>query len=257
VNSPAISSTASFLGGGPTTYPTDGTALFGDANTLILSSPIHLLCYIAGSQNGSCNEWVDNVASYSDAGGFVYQPETDGATSDRRINLNAVYPVAGQIQKGLRVTECVDQNTAPGTANASLLGNTGLGSPNGPDDSVVNTKRIVDKVDALIAAGAPRQLMYSTFVNGAWTTPVPTTRDFLISKLIQWVVGHEIGHAVQLTPTVMGTQKTSYGYHFAPFTGDMLDQTVTTKIDTKTTGFNTFYIPSAFSSTDQSSFRLK
>jgi hypothetical protein len=250
----APSGATSLLGGGAVTFPTDGTALFGYANTLILSSPVRILCYIAGAANplnGTCDEWVDNLVSYSEATGF--NPPTLPA-SDRQINVNALYPI-GPIQRGLRVMECLDSPVP----TPSQLGSSGIGSPNGPDNSIVYTQRIVAKVDELIAAGAGRALKYSTFVNGGWTTPVATTREILISKMIQWAIAHEIGHSVFLTPTVQGTKRTSYGYHFAPYSGDMLDQTITTKIDTALppTGFNTFYIPSAFGSTDQTSFKLK
>ena len=64
----------------------------------------------------------------------------------------------------------------------------------------------------------------------------------------------EMGHSVSLTPSLEGTNRTSYGYHHAPGTGSNLDQTITTKLDKS--GFNNFYIPLFYNSGDQASFQL-
>jgi hypothetical protein len=71
--------------------------------------------------------------------------------------------------------------------------------------------------------------------------------SFILSKAMQFYTGMEIGHSLDLTPDLQGT-KTSYGHHFAPGTGDCLDQAITT---TSKSGTVTFYIPSLCGSVDQ------
>jgi hypothetical protein len=63
----------------------------------------------------------------------------------------------------------------------------------------------------------------------------------------------EVGHSLDLTPDIQGTSKTSYGHHFAPGTGDCLDQAITT---TSKSGTVTFYIPSLCGNADQAQFVL-
>ena len=64
----------------------------------------------------------------------------------------------------------------------------------------------------------------------------------------------EAGHSLDLTPLVMTSGKNNFGHHFAPSTGDCLDQTATSK---DKSGVNTFYIPSSCGGTDQSEFLVK
>ena len=103
--------------------------------------------------------------------------------------------------------------------------------------------------------GSATTLKYSTasFVNGAWTWNTPTTlgsdgRNFVLSKAFQFYTGMEVLHSLDLTPDVQGTSRTSYGHHFAPGTGDCLDQAITT---TSKSGTVTFSIPSLCGSADQ------
>ena len=74
---------------------------------------------------------------------------------------------------------------------------------------------------------------------------------------MKYYVAHELAHSTRLTPTVEGTRQTSYGYHHAPGTGSVMDQTITQKIDKSTSGFNSFYIPSTYNGSDQSSYNLQ
>jgi len=67
----------------------------------------------------------------------------------------------------------------------------------------------------------------------------------------------EIGHALKLTLTMEGPQKTSYGYHPALGTGDNLDQAIMTSVDNSPSGFNNFYIPQTYSGADQASMQFK
>jgi hypothetical protein len=261
---------ASLLGGGTTTYPTDGTPLFGNLDRLISGNQVHLLGYSVpnaahlNTKSTNDGQWVDNFNSLSIVSGNPNFSISDTTPStDRQINKNAVYPLTdpatgNSIQKGLRLSECLDT-----TPNATTWGSATPGTPNGPDNAIIYTQRIVNSIKSLVSNGGSRKLKFSTFVNGAWSTPAlvngngdPTVTanvDFLISKIIQYIVAMEIGHAVKLTTTF----STQYGYHYAPFTGDNLDQTITNKVDKSTSGFNTFYIPSIYSTTDLGSFKLK
>lgn len=260
----------SLLGGAGPTYPSDGTSLFANLDTLITGSQIHTLGYVRGGENGTTDEWVDWFVSFSQQTGFQYRTAAGTVTGtppadDRRINANALFPLGisnpaggGPLQKGLRVTECVD------TSATSPLGTTGIGAPTGGDNSLVYTQRIVNYINSLIDAGQGRRLRLFAFENGAWVqrplgSGSPTqidVRDYIISQAMKFYVAHEPTHSTRLTPTVEGTNKTSYGYHHAPGTGSLMDQAIVQKIDKSASGFNSFYIPSFYSSGDQGSFRL-
>jgi hypothetical protein len=255
--------TSSLLGGGAVTYPADGTSIFAAMQTLISAEQIHTMDHIPDATNSRPNdEWVDNLQRYyidfANNNRDVFEYRTaDGNITDRQINRHAVHKlidgVTGKdIQKGLRITECLDlQANCPVTNSTCLVGSAGWGSANGPDNALIYTRRIANYVDKLIADGQGKPLRYATFVNGKSTTPVATNRDTLISKVLQFYVAMEFGHAVRLTTTT-----TSTGYHSAAGTGDNMDQACITKIDSRS-NTNTFYIPSTYSSTDQANFRPK
>ena len=172
---------------------------------------------------------------------------TSDSVSDRTINRNRLY---GAAQKGLRVMECLD------THSPSLLGWAfGVGSPNAVGNVLVYTQNIIDHITSLAFNAT---LMYSTasLVSGTWTwsRPMAVDLNFIISKAIQYYTAMEVLHSLNLTPSVQGTNKTSYGHHFAPGTGDCLDQTITT---TSKSGTVTFYIPSLCGSADLGTFLLQ
>ena len=254
--------TASLLGGGGVTYPTDGTSLFANVNT-ISGAQIHPLGYATPNANhAATDEWVDNLVD------AVYNATTNtvtftisNTTTDRQINKNAVYPVLdtitlNTIQKGLRITECLDTSV---TTNPPM-GSAGLGTPNGPDNAVLYTQRIVNSINGLITAGGTRPVRYFTY-DGATPVlmftsagaPTDADRNFIISKAIQFYLSMELGHSVKLTPTVEGTRKTTYGYHHAPGTGSNLDQTIINTLDAT---FNSFYVPAFYNSNDDAAYRL-
>jgi hypothetical protein len=249
------------LGGGTKTYPNDGSGLFDSLLTLIPGSQVHLLGYAANQVNGTTTEWVDRFASFTQQGGFQYL-DANGATTtvppvdDRRINKNAILPLGvpipagGSIQKGLRVTECLD------TSATTPLGTTGIGTTNGPDNSLIYTRRIVNYFRGLIAAST-KPLKVLAFQNGSWVTKIPASgtvdEDFVISQAMKFYIAHELTHSTRLTPTVEGTNRTSYGYHHAPGTGSVMDQQIVQKIE-KTT--NSFYIPSLYNGSDRSSYKI-
>ncbi len=227
-------------------------SLFANLYTLLAPERVHLLGYTLLAGNPKTAEWVDKFDS-------LVPPQTFNSTdsvSDRIVNPNRLY---GAPQKGVRLLGCQD------TSNADRLGwSYGTGSPNSVGDLgniIVYTQRIVNNVAGFLAAGGT--VKYSTFVNGAWSTPTlvlngssanPDVADFLISKVIQYVVAMEIGHVLFLTPTVMGTHKTSFGTHYCPGCGDALDQTFTNK---NKSGVNTFSIPSIYGGADRKDFLIK
>jgi len=227
-------------------------SLFASLYTLLSPERVHLLGYTPFATNSMTDEWVDKFVS-------LVPPQTfnssDGV-SDRIVNPNRLY---GPPQKGVRLLDCLD------IGNPDRLGwSYGTGSPNSVGDLgniIVYTQRTVNNIWGLLAAGGT--VKYSTFVNGAWTTPTPVldgiasnpaVADFLISKVIQWLVAHEAGHVLALTPTVMGTNRTSYGTHYCPGCGDVLDLTFTYKFKS---GVNTFFIPSLYGGADQKDFLIK
>lgn len=241
-----------------TTFAT-GIPLFTSVNTLISGNQIHALGYTPNAANGKTDEWFDDFHHYSAADGIRFGDGTTSTPSvdDRWVTRNRVYSTdsAGKPlprQKGLRIIECLD------TSAPSLLGFASLRSPNGLDSfSIVFTQRVVDYLTNTLGAtctvAAP--CSYSTFQNGVWTTPVTISQNDLIARAIEFYLAMEIGHTIQLTPTVEGTAKTSYGYHHAPGTGSNLDQAIVNKVSSRTG--NTFYIPLLYSTSDQQNFLLK
>jgi hypothetical protein len=260
--------TNSLLGGGTTTY-VSGNALFSNADTLIAGTRVHRLGYATpNATHLRTHEWVDEFDSYSVQTGLLFTGGTTTAPApDRQVNKNSVFFTLASgsnladgtrvVQKGLRVIECLD------TSAPSLLGFASLGSPNGPDNAIIFTQRIVNyfvnELGATCATPTTACLSYSTFQNGAWSTPVlprdSKTSLQILALALAFYVAHEMGHSLDLTPTVEGDRKTSYGYHHAPGTGSNLDQAITNKVSNKTG--NTFYIPLLYNTSDLESFEVK
>jgi hypothetical protein len=266
-------STASLLGGGAVTYPTDGLLLFANLNTLSPGVRAHLLAYSAGMNNTTTMEWVDHFSSFSVVGSTetwkycsqpnlanfaacpspIVVPGGKAPAADRQIN--AYRRFGASIQRGLRLTECLDN------AATSPLGSGRWGSPNGLDEAVLYTQRVVDYIKGTIGSRGPT-LWYSTFSNGAWIpltnvkpdgTAIGTAVDanYVISKAVQYYLAMEIGHTIKLTPTF--SSKTTY--HFAAGTGDALDQAMRTVTSGSPSGIK-FYIPSVYGNTDRGSVQL-
>ena len=116
-------------------------------------------------------------------------------------------------------------------------------------------QRIINYITTTLI-GTATTLKYSTasLVNGSWTWSTPTTLgldgpNFILSKAFQFYAAMEVHHSLNLTPDLQGTSRTSYGHHFAPGTGDCLDQAITA---TSKSGVVTFSIPSLCGNVDQS-----
>ena len=239
-------------------------SLFAIVYTLVPPERLHILGYTPGGTNPTTTtEWRDQFISIVPA-----QTLTIGDTvADRTMNPNRVYGLA---QKGVRVMEGLN------TDSPSILGYSfGVASPNQAGNVIVFTQRIINYITGTLI-GTATSLKYSTasIVNGAWTWSTaitvpdgdPTTtsgdgvatnadvRNFIISKALQFYVAMEVHHSLDLTPDIQGTSRTSYGHHFAPGTGDCLDQAITT---TAKSGVVTFYIPSLCGSADQASFVIR
>jgi hypothetical protein len=287
-----LTSTASLLGGGAIKYlPTDGTTLFSDLSNL--DSQVHFLDYNPNGPNYTTNEWVDNFVSYAKDPAsvapniifrFTYKAGTNGLTSDRQINQWSVFPLKdavtlSTIQKGLRITECLDTTVAAPTGTA------GWGSANGPDNAVLFTQRIADYIskspNGLIPSAPNYTLRYVTWDRGVKLAPTnvftlvdatgnripntPINATYIIAKSIQFYLAMEMGHAMKLNTT----NDPTYGYHTPTGSGDNLDGTITNKTEASSSssttcsssqfpaGCNTFYVPSTYSSGDQTAFKVR
>jgi hypothetical protein len=232
-------------------------SLFALAYGSVPPERLHLLGYAPGSTNSPQTiEWVDKFASLLPAQTLNI---TD-STNDRVVNPNRIYCLPpgspspcspSTSQKGIRVMEGLNTNSS------SVLGwSFGVASPNQAGNVVVFTQRIISYLDSLIATNTTINYSTASLVNGVWTwsTPVTVNRDFLLSKAFQFYTGHEIHHSLSLTPQVQGTNKVTYGNHWAPGTGDCLDQAITT---TSKNGTVTFYIPSICGTVDEASFIIR
>lgn len=276
-------------------YPTDGTLLLNNLPVLGgASTPVayHFLTYQARGVNGASPEWLDYLVSYNVANpDFVFAQAPDGSAGrigDRSINQNALYhPYPNTpVQKGIRLIECL--NSLVGAVGVAFFpAGTQVGNPNSDTNSVVYTKRIFNNYAALLnkasssggtskyktcALNVPTTypsspvgcVYYSTY-NAATQTWTPGTntytdgsgthyvnRDYIVSKYIQFIVAMELAHAVELISVL---QITTYGPHYAPGTGDNLDQRIVAKDSTALKGV-LFQIPSSYGDKDNAGFHL-
>ncbi len=234
-------------------------SLFALAYGSIPPERLHVLGYAPGSTNSpQTSEWVDKFNSLVPAQtlNICIGCSPSDAANDRVVNPNRIYGISPQ--KGIRVMEGLNTNSS------SVLGwSFGVASPNLAGNVVVFTQRIINYLDSLMPAGTTT-LKYSTslLVNGAWTwtTPatvvqgVPVNRNFILSKAFQFYTGHEIHHSIDLLPDVQTAGKVSYGNHYAPGTGDCMDQAITT---TSKSGTVTFYIPATCGTPDLTQYLIK
>jgi hypothetical protein len=233
-------------------------SVFALVYALVAPERLHLLGHTPGATNLRTDEWVDNFVSLVPAQTLSI---TDTAT-DRTVNANRLY---GPPQKGVRIMEGLN------TSSSSVLGwSFGKSSPNEAGNVVVFAQRVINYLEGLMVGATTLRYSTASLVNGAWTwsTPIPApdgdpavaqdgvatnpgVRNFILSRAFQFYTGHEIHHSLDLTPEVQGTNRTTYGYHFAPGTGDCLDQAITV---TSKSGTVTFNIPSGCGTVDQAQF---
>lgn len=276
-----------------TIYPVDGTPLFRNVLNLGGSAaPIadRLLGYSEGGINPqNTTEWVDNFAGFVN-GTVTYKTGTDGAFSDRQVNQNAISPIG--IHKAIRIIECVDNSAFSPMGFALFPPGIQVGHPDEDTNSIIFTQRIWHDYERVLSTAGSRGVVskyktcalaipppsacvfYQTYTHSA-TSTTPTTatstytpvggatcpggatppcridRNFIVSKYIQWVLAMEKGHSVALIPEIQIAQ---YGPHFAPASGDNLDQRIVVK-DGKTGVI--YSIPFAFGSKSNDCFQLK
>src|SRR5262249_43238080 len=120
----------------------------------------------------------------------------------------------------------------PPTAPLAIAGTTSLDASG---YAILYTYRILSNLQSLINAGAGRQLRFATYQGGRSTTPAAQPADFIISKAFGFYAIHEFLHTGSLGGGTGGQEPTG--------TGNFLDAAILTKVDSKTSGFNTFYIP--------------
>ena len=235
----------------------------------ISSTQVHFLGNSLGTTPTlQTSEWVDHFVQFSIVNGkeswqycpnpnvspcsanVIVVPDSSGSASaipagDRAINKNRVY---GSQQKGLRATECLD-------ASATTPFGTGRwGSPNGRDEAVIYTQRMVNYVNSI--GSSTDSIYYSTFKNGKWQDPKTdlttslgagaAARNLIISKTIQYVIAMEIAHTLHLTSSI--TLPTFP--HTTTGSGSILDAAMRAVTSGTPTGVK-FYIPSAFVGSSQ------
>jgi hypothetical protein len=249
---------------------------------------IHLLNYQEGQVQGpGFTEWVDHFSGFTN-GQVQYGAGTDGPVSDRQVNRNAVAPLA--IHKGIRIIECVDNAVFSPLGFALFPPGTQVGHPDEDTNSILYTQRIWHDYERVLntagkngapsvyrtcaLAASPTCVFYQTYEHGfanngtpktTTTPPVKTytkpgdptvrniDRDYIVSKYIQYLLAMEAGHSVALVPEI---QIAEYGAHFAPGSGDNLDQRIVVKDSSKTGGV-IYTIPSAYSAKSNNCFQLK
>ena len=239
---------------------------------------IHYLDYTPGVFPNPIKStlWEDFFDSYTVAnkvlfntGGTLTNSESQ-VPSDRQINKYAVSPVRNNsnnptIQKGVRLIEC--QDTTP-----DVLGYANWGTPNKSlsvganyaGNSTVFPERIRQDVQKNLANAGTRQIWWAKWdgtqkkpwVNQAQlksNPPDQTTQDGLVTKQIQYLVGMELGHLVQLRPTILNS------YHATTGSGSEMDATIQITKDSTDSPTNkmVFDIPTAFKTTDQVETRFK
>ncbi len=221
------------------------TSLFDSANTLLLldGRNVHFLGGVSGTTQ--TNEWQDEFISYNYAEGFNKGAAALGP-SDRLVSSS---------QRGVRVIECID------LTSGSPLGEASWGTPNADSyantyyegNAIVYTQRIYNFMKNNIPTGAT---VYYIPYNQAGTAGTSQAVDLntIVARYIQYVFAHEIGHTTRLTPTIEGSRQTSYGYHHAPGSGSIMDQTLV--ISTK--GSSTkVYMPMYFNDYDLTNVTIR
>lgn len=246
-----------------TFFPTGLGPLYSNVDTLAPDVLVHRI---------NNDEWVSNFSSYDKNQLAILNPSTaESATTDRWINRNAISPLGApgssgrKFVKGVRIIQCLD---------LSALSPLGRSAKSPPDlfakdngNAILFVHRIVKSMLNAIKAGGTRQMRYFTHEGGAWilksTTPAPSlpsnpsVTDPNVQSIMKiafaWYLAHEaLEHSYDVTAATEGT----YGYHHADGSGTNVDVKITNKVDSKTTGFNNFYIPKYHGISDDRQMRV-
>jgi hypothetical protein len=239
--------------------------LYMNVNTLVPAVQVHLI---------DDNEWVSNFSSYDKDRLVILKDTTaESATTDRWINKNAIVPLGDKdssnppryFVKGVRIIQCLDLKAL------SPLGRSAKSPPDLFDkdngNAVLFVHRIVKSMLNAIIAGGTRQMKYFTFEGNAWTlkstipAPLSSTNPSVTDTNVQsimriafaWYLAHEaLEHSYDVTKATEGT----YGYHHADGSGTNVDIKIVNKVDSKTSGYNNFYIPKYHGISDDRQMRV-
>lgn len=232
-----------------TVYPIDGTALTANIDALASVARVHLLGHkrdLAGNllfdgTNKTTDEMIDRLATFSIVASketFVYRTAAnvlvtvnnlnrarDTPADDRVVNKNRV-PSTSAAQKVVRIIESLD------VSKTTPIGSSSWGSPNNLNEAIIYTQRIVNHINNTAPTNETR-IHYATHNGTGWDAYVSTftgasgasqsiTRNYIISKMMQFVFAHEAGgHDTKLTASA-----SVLGFHDATGTGAMLDSQV-------------------------------
>jgi hypothetical protein len=230
-----------------TVYPIDGTALTANMDALEAIARVHILGQkrdaagnlIYDGLNKNTDEIIDRFAGFSITAGketFVYRTATNTLititnlnrkstpTDDRVVNANRRF---GPPQKIIRLIESLD------VSKTTPIGSSSWGSPNDLNEAIIYTQRIVNFINTTPPT-TETKIFYATSDGTRWGTYANTftipgvagvqtvTRNYITSKMMQFVFAHEAGgHDTKLTVTA-----TSLGFHDPTGTGGMLDSQV-------------------------------
>ena len=256
-----------------TVYPIDGTPLSAEIDNLQAVAIVHILGQkrdAAGNMvfdgtAGNTDEIIDRLSSFSLVSGretWVYRTANNTLitinnlnrkstpSDDRVVNRNAVKS-QNVPQKAIRLIESLD------VTKTTPIGSSSWGSPDDLDEAIIYTQRIVNFINTT-APTTENRIYYATGDGTKWlpyanTFSMPgvaaaqtVTRDFIISKMMQFVLAHEAGgHDTKLTATA-----SSLGFHDPVGTGGMMDSQIQVITTTDNTAANPpgikFRIPSVY-----------
>jgi hypothetical protein len=138
--------------------------------------------------------------------------------------INDRLVISGSTQKAIRIVE--DLGTGGDT---NIMGISSCGTPNGDDSATIYTQNIM------------------TMLKGIYgSNPIP---DSVRISYIQHIIAHEIGHMIGPLAAVAYSTKLG-GYHYAPGSGNVMDQSVQYKNANWTIG-------TTFTTADKNGIKLK
>jgi hypothetical protein len=247
-------------------HPIDGTTLDLFVRNLTTVN-VHLIGFprdatgklVFDGLNRNTDEMIDRLVKYSivstretwvytaDSGALVTVNAINRTATpalDRVINANRILPTT-PVQKAVRCIESLD------VSRTSPIGSASHGTPNQLDECVIYTQRIVNYINTA-APTTENRIHYATHDGKTWQPytntftvagqpPLTITRNFIISKVMQWVFAHEgFGHDGNLTLTATGV-----GFHDPIATGGMLDERISIITSGTPAGLK-FKIPSLY-----------
>lgn len=174
--------------------------------------------------------------------------------------------LSGADQKGLRCIESSD------TSSTSIFAISGWTTPNDTINCIIFSKRIEFRMlntntalgpQGLIPLGGSRKLRIQTYNGTGWITTftegdLGTTRAeaerLVVAEVVRFYVTMEYAHGGKLNPTIgtCGVHDCPAGTH-----GHINDRDFQQVIDRKTTGFNTFRIPTIPNAAHIQNFKLR